>query len=99
MITRTVTRARRLVLAAGAAVCVLSLAGCSGSAVAESTGAGTGTGTPSADAKPSVKPKPSVTPLKTLDGARVNVTDGQTVGVGMPISVTFAKPVPAAERA
>lgn len=99
MTTRTATRTGRLVLAGGAAVCVLALAGCSGSAVAESKAGGAGATAPSASAKPSAKPRPSVKPLKTLAGVRVNVLDGQTVGVGMPISVTFDKPVPAAERA
>ncbi|WP_200307379.1 L,D-transpeptidase [Streptomyces adelaidensis] len=44
-----------------------------------------------------VKPRP--TPLKTLAGARVNIAEGQTVGVGMPISVTLERPVPVADRA
>jgi len=80
-------------------VCVLALAGCS-------QGAGAGAG--SADAKvkaaatPGVTPKPSKKapkPIAKLSGVHVNVSDGQTVGVGMPISVTFSHPVPAAQRA
>ncbi|MDX2943076.1 MULTISPECIES: Ig-like domain-containing protein [Streptomyces] len=38
------------------------------------------------------------TPLPAFDGVRVGIAEGQTVGVGMPISVTFARPVPKAER-
>lgn len=38
-------------------------------------------------------------PLPAFDGVRVNIAEGQTVGVGMPISVTFALPVPPSERA
>ncbi|MFF8293397.1 L,D-transpeptidase [Streptomyces sp. NPDC016309] len=34
-----------------------------------------------------------------LATARINVADGQTIGVGMPVSITFARPVPAAQRA
>ncbi|MFD7015681.1 Ig-like domain-containing protein [Streptomyces sp. NPDC059928] len=33
-----------------------------------------------------------------LAKAQVHIADGQTVGVGMPISVTFPEPVPAADR-
>ncbi|MFF1705845.1 L,D-transpeptidase [Streptomyces sp. NPDC058252] len=92
-----------------AAVCalVLALAGCSAKAVADgSGGTGTGTGpagngggagrTSTGTARP--EPKPTSTPLKSLTGARVNIADGQTVGVGMPISVTFDHVIPAAER-
>ncbi|MFD4523774.1 L,D-transpeptidase [Streptomyces sp. NPDC058470] len=90
-------RAARAVSAA--ALCVLALAGCSAQAVAG--------GTPQepnarvAEAKPSVtaKPTPTQTPLRALDGAHINIADGQTMGVGMPISVTFDHAIPAAERA
>ncbi|UJV42126.1 hypothetical protein CVT30_21765 [Streptomyces sp. AMCC400023] len=37
-------------------------------------------------------------PPPAFDGVRVGIAEGQTVGVGMPISVTFARPVPKAER-
>ncbi|MFE7125054.1 L,D-transpeptidase [Streptomyces sp. NPDC057617] len=54
-------------------------------------------------ASPKAKPTsatPSATPEPAaLKNVRINVTDGQTVGVGMPISITFDHPVPAAERA
>ncbi|RCH66764.1 hypothetical protein DT019_21810 [Streptomyces sp. SDr-06] len=44
-------------------------------------------------------PKASSTPEPAaLAKAEVNIADGQTVGVGMPISVTFPEPVPAADR-
>lgn len=43
--------------------------------------------------------EPSPAPPKAFEGARVNIAEGRTVGVGMPISVTFDRPVPKAERA
>ncbi|MFE6482602.1 L,D-transpeptidase [Streptomyces sp. NPDC057757] len=82
-----------------AALCALTLAGCSAQAAA---------GGPSreanarvAEARPSVtaKPTPTRTPLRALEGAHINIADGQTVGVGMPISVTFDRAIPASERA
>ncbi|MFE4828068.1 Ig-like domain-containing protein [Streptomyces sp. NPDC056672] len=65
---------------------------------------------PEADPTPSTAPEPAElgdalkdtledTLRDTLKGMRINIADRQTVGVGMPISVTFARPVPAAERA
>ncbi|MEU2582757.1 Ig-like domain-containing protein [Streptomyces avermitilis] len=51
------------------------------------------------------RPRPAVThraapkATETLSGAHTNIADGQTVDVGMPISVTFAHPFSAAERA
>ncbi|MEU6221909.1 L,D-transpeptidase [Streptomyces sp. NPDC047022] len=44
------------------------------------------------------RPAPSMPEPAVLAQARVNLADGDTVGVGMPISVTFSRPVPAAER-
>ncbi len=44
------------------------------------------------------RPVPSTPEPAALAQARVNIRDGQTVGVGMPISVTFSQPVPAADR-
>ncbi|MET8450146.1 Ig-like domain-containing protein [Streptomyces sp. NPDC005209] len=45
-----------------------------------------------------IRPASSVPEPAVLAQARVNVSDGQRVGVGMPISVTFARPVPVTER-
>lgn len=47
---------------------------------------------------PGARPVPSGPEPAVLGEARVNISDGQTVGVGMPISVTFSRSVPAAER-
>jgi Bacterial Ig domain/L,D-transpeptidase catalytic domain len=50
-------------------------------------------------AKAGAKATPTAPPLKRLSGAHINITDGQTVGIGMPISVTFSRPVPKEQRA
>ncbi|MFF4347312.1 L,D-transpeptidase [Streptomyces sp. NPDC001530] len=86
-----------------AAVCALALTGCSARALADGNG-GTdaepkGTATVNPAGRPTSTSKPAPQPLKSLKGVRVNVADGQTVGVGMPISVTFDHVIPAAERA
>ncbi|ARX83828.1 hypothetical protein SMD44_03258 [Streptomyces alboflavus] len=97
------TRIRHVVRGAAAAVlCAGVLAGCSlggqdgASAPSERRDdrKAAGAGTPTPRAKPVVEPA-----ALRGDGARVNVADGQRVGVGMPVSVTFDRPVPAAERA
>ncbi|SEE34722.1 L,D-transpeptidase catalytic domain [Streptomyces sp. 2231.1] len=44
------------------------------------------------------RPAPSTPEPAVLARARVHLSDGQTVGVGMPISVSFPQPVPAADR-
>ncbi|MEV0241912.1 L,D-transpeptidase [Streptomyces sp. NPDC050674] len=71
---------------------------CSGPVASDATArqdARTGTTAPSPDtAKAPERPEP-----EALRDARLNVRDGQVVGVGMPLSVTFARPVPPAERA
>ncbi|MER7916510.1 MULTISPECIES: L,D-transpeptidase [unclassified Streptomyces] len=41
---------------------------------------------------------PSVPEPAVLARAQVHISDGDTVGVGMPISVTFPRPVPTADR-
>ncbi|MGA4841620.1 Ig-like domain-containing protein [Streptomyces sp. G45] len=87
--------------AAAAALCALLLAACgSGGGDGRPAAAGGTEGAPRAEA-PAAKPTPRAKPLPEAlrKGARVNVLDGQTVGVGMPISVTFARPVPPSERA
>ncbi|MFJ7968818.1 L,D-transpeptidase [Streptomyces sp. NPDC096324] len=96
-------RRGRLARAWGAAaVCALALAGCSVRAAADGGGGAAGPGGgPAATAGPTgtARPKPSATPLESLPGAHINIADGQTVGVGMPVSVTFDRPIPVAERA
>ncbi|MET8097558.1 L,D-transpeptidase [Streptomyces sp. NPDC005236] len=87
-----------------AALCVPALAGCSAQAVADGGGEGGGPGgrpaaTGTAGATGKARPRPSATPLRSLPGAHVNIADGQTVGVGMPVSVTFDRPIPVAGRA
>ncbi|MFI0964212.1 L,D-transpeptidase [Streptomyces sp. NPDC021080] len=87
-----------------AAVCALALAGCSAQAAADGGGERTGQGgrpaaTGTAGATGTARPKPSATAPESLPGAHVNIADGQTVGVGMPVSVTFDRPIPVAERA
>ncbi|MFD9908668.1 L,D-transpeptidase [Streptomyces sp. NPDC059063] len=98
-ITRATTRA--LAGAGAAALCALLLAGCAGSGgenkgdrpnQPEHSDRSTG-----AKATPTPRAKPLPEALRK--GAKVNVFDGQTVGVGMPISVTFARPVPESGRA
>ncbi|WP_329366201.1 L,D-transpeptidase [Streptomyces sp. NBC_01483] len=98
------SRARSRHLAASwtaAAVCALALAGCSKGAV---------TGSAGTEVDAAAKPKATVDqkrteapveakPLAKLTGAHINIADGQTVGVGMPISVTFDHAIPAGERA
>jgi lipoprotein-anchoring transpeptidase ErfK/SrfK len=49
-------------------------------------------------AKASARPTPSMPEPAVLAQAQVHISDGQTVGVGMPISVTFSRPVLATER-
>lgn len=95
-------RSRRLAASwTAAAVCALALAGCSKGAVTGSAGTEV-----DAAAKPKATfdqkrtPEPvTAKPLAKLTGAHINIADGQTVGVGMPISVTFDHAIPAGERA
>ncbi|WNO73135.1 L,D-transpeptidase [Streptomyces sp. AM8-1-1] len=81
--------------------CALALTGCSDTGVLPDAAAAE---RPEATASAPAKPKPTATPVSPttlghLAEASVNITDGARVGVGMPISVTFAQPVPRAERA
>ncbi|WP_409237566.1 L,D-transpeptidase [Streptomyces sp. PA5.6] len=94
---------RRDTRAWGAAVlCSLALAGCSAQGgadegrAADPKPAPTSADRAAARQEPTKKPAPDPAALKNV---RVNVSDGQTVGVGMPISLTFDRPVPEAERA
>ena len=82
-----------------AAVSALALAGCSKGAVTGSAGTEV-----DAAAKPKVDQKRTpgpvtAKPLAKPTGAHINIADGQTVGVGMPISVTFDHAIPAGDRA
>ncbi|MFF3645989.1 L,D-transpeptidase [Streptomyces sp. NPDC002564] len=88
---------------AAAVLCSLVLAGCSapqgadGGRSARPEPASTAADrAAAARQQPAKKPAPEPAALKDV---RMNVSDGQTVGVGMPISLTFARPVPAGERA
>ncbi|MFF9085873.1 L,D-transpeptidase [Streptomyces sp. NPDC014991] len=94
----------RLRTAAGAlaAACalVLSATGCAAttsSAAADPTGPAA-PGPHTSGAAPG-RTAPAVPEPAALAHARVNVGEGATAGVGMPISVTFPHPVPAALRA
>jgi hypothetical protein len=88
-----------------ATVCALALTGCSAQALTgdgTGTGAGRGAGAATTEAsrpKAETTPEPSATPPKSLAGAHINIAEGQTVGVGMPVSVTFDHPIPVSERA
>lgn len=84
-----------------AAVCALALAlaGCSKGPAATGADAEVGAASKPRPASPSRTAAPRPAPLDRLSGAHVNIADGQTVGVGMPISVTFDHAIPAARRA
>ncbi|MFD8967876.1 L,D-transpeptidase [Streptomyces sp. NPDC059568] len=106
------SRLARALSAAAVCALALALAGCSAQADA---GTSTGTSTGADDQKQpaaadqahraSPKAEPTASTASTapvpaaFKGIRINIADRQTVGVGMPISVTFDRPVPAAERA
>ncbi|BAC72138.1 hypothetical protein AQJ43_19965 [Streptomyces avermitilis] len=77
-------------------MCALGLAGCSPGAQAQSADTRADTARRPASA---VTHKTAPKALERLSGARINIADGRTVGVGMPVSVTFDHPVAAAERA
>ncbi|MEV7191800.1 L,D-transpeptidase [Streptomyces sp. NPDC093510] len=97
----TITMRRATRAWGAAALCSLALAGCSGQdGEGARSAAGPKPAASAADRAPSVreKPRPVAEPA-AFKGMRVNVSNGQTVGVGMPISLTFDRPVPVAERA
>ncbi|MFI1400593.1 L,D-transpeptidase [Streptomyces sp. NPDC020681] len=91
----------------GAAVlgllCALALTGCSGTGLIPDAAAAPEH--PSTNGStPPARPKPTETPLSPatrahLSDASLNIADGRHVGVGMPISLTFKRPVPTSERA
>ncbi len=80
--------------AACAVACAVALTGCAGS------GEGVRVEGPSEIPRTLVRADAEIraTP-PAFDGVRVNITEGQTVGVGIPIAVTFDRPVPSTERA
>ncbi|MEU2712201.1 L,D-transpeptidase [Streptomyces sp. NPDC007205] len=97
----------RLGAAVAACIALLSAVGCStdaGTGVRVAADAPDARGSAATAAKDKggnhggARPAPSMPEPAVLAQARVNISDGQTVGVGMPISVTFSRPVLAAER-
>ncbi|MFF8729128.1 Ig-like domain-containing protein [Streptomyces sp. NPDC015171] len=95
-------RTAAAVLAAACAL-VLGATGCA--ATTSSAGTAPAAGSPTASGgthRPTAAPSrtaPAVAEPAALAGARVNIGEGDTVGVGMPISVTFPHAVPASRRA
>ncbi|MGW0846093.1 Ig-like domain-containing protein [Streptomyces sp. NPDC002787] len=80
------TRSRMLAVAAACAV-ALGITGCAGS--------GEGVRVEGSSAIPRAEAEVDA----GIDGARVDIADGRSGGLGPAISVTFDRPVPAAERA
>lgn len=82
------------------AACALALAACAKPVAGASPAPASSTPapTPTRTATPTPTPTPTPEPA-ALTGVHVNIADGRTVGVGMPISLTFDRPVPSAERA
>ncbi|TQK52682.1 lipoprotein-anchoring transpeptidase ErfK/SrfK [Streptomyces sp. SLBN-118] len=85
-------------------ICALSLTGCSGASVTSGAataparpGDNSSTTSPGAS-RPTATPPTAATRAHLAD-ATVNVAEGAHVGVGMPISVTFKRPIPEPERA
>ncbi|WP_328672877.1 L,D-transpeptidase [Streptomyces sp. NBC_00322] len=85
-------------------ICALSLTGCSGASVTSDAAAASArpadnrSTTPPSASRPTATP-PTAATLAHLSDASVNITEGERVGVGMPISVTFKRPIPESERA
>ncbi|MBD9724525.1 hypothetical protein IHE70_15135 [Streptomyces sp. ID-01-6.2a] len=103
----------RVIAATAACVVAFALAGCAGSgegvrvegpseipgAQARADAQGTGEGDTGGNTNgENVNAGDRSVPPPAFGGVRVGIAEGQTVGVGMPISVTFARPVPKAER-
>ncbi|MEU5793205.1 L,D-transpeptidase [Streptomyces sp. NPDC047813] len=102
----------RLGAAVAACVALLSAVGCSADAGTGVRTAGTPDAEASAAAAAKAggghqdgkgdasggRSAPSVPEPAVLARAQVHISDGDTVGVGMPISVTFPRPVPTADR-
>ncbi|MEU6772206.1 Ig-like domain-containing protein [Streptomyces sp. NPDC046759] len=105
--------AGRLGAAVTACIALLSAAGCStdggtrlrtaadapdARASAAALGKATGGNDDAAGKASRARPAPSMPEPAVLAQATGHISDGQTVGGGMPISVTFPRPVPVAER-
>ncbi|MFC1431514.1 Ig-like domain-containing protein [Streptacidiphilus sp. N1-3] len=93
-------RAEKAIAAAAlAGALALTLSGCGGSGTPSAAGSpagGASAGSASASARPSDSPTPKG-PAMLLD--TIEPQSGTTVGVAMPISVVFSKPVAASARA
>ncbi|MFF7097099.1 L,D-transpeptidase [Streptomyces rubradiris] len=96
---RPPARRPKAVVGALAMACALVL-GATGCAATTSTAATEPAVPAAAPASAAPRPTaPAVPEPAALADAKVNVGEGATVGVGMPISVTFPRPVPRSERA
>ena len=85
-------------------ICALSLTGCSDAGLTSDAAAATKPPAAGSPASAPATPRPTTTPpsaatLGHLADASINITDDGHVGVGMPISVTFKRPIPTSERA
>ncbi|WP_051944291.1 L,D-transpeptidase [Streptacidiphilus rugosus] len=104
------SRARLLGVGLLAGACVLGLAGCGTHSATQVAAPGTtapspsaGTATPSGGGTSSASGSPSPAGSRgpepaVLASARLNFDDGAKVGVGLPVSVTFDRPVPDSQR-
>ncbi|MET7618514.1 L,D-transpeptidase [Streptomyces sp. NPDC005408] len=85
-------------------ICALSLTGCSGASVTSDAAAPPERPAGNSSTSSPETPRPTATPPTTatlahLSDASVNITEGQHIGIGLPISVTFKRPIPKSERA
>ncbi|MEU0007219.1 Ig-like domain-containing protein [Streptomyces sp. NPDC006314] len=97
MTSRARNRRRGLARAGAAGCALVALAGCAQTAGPDGDDRAEPPARPGTTA--SATTGPTAAPLRRLSGARINIAEGQTVGVGMPISVTFSHPVPSGQRA